>query len=125
MKPLGVYIGLLRWPEALTNRLFVAVLAAIGGLIFGVVEAIVYTEVYVSDPSDRFVIYRFTVPLVMHTGASFIYGLGISRGIIDWAAGRGPIPKRMRYHYLAAALLHGIFNATVVTLDLTNAVDFQ
>lgn len=125
MKPTGVYLALLRWPEALSNRLFTACLAAAGGLVFGVIEAIVYTEIYVSDPSDRFVAYRFTIPLVMHTGASFICGLGISRGIIDWAAGRGSIPKRTRYFYIAAVVIHAIFNITVVTLELSNAVDFD
>lgn len=125
MKPTGVYLTLIRWPAALANRFFTACLAAIGGLVFGVVEAIVYTEVYVSDPSDRFVIYRFTLPLVMHTLASFTYGLGITHGIIDWAAGRSSFPKRTRNFYIAAVLLHAAFNTIVVTLDLTNAVDFQ
>lgn len=125
MKPSGVYLGLLRWPEALSNRLFTACLAAIGGFIFGIVEALVYTEIYVSDPSDRFVIYRFTVPIIMHTGASFIYGLGISRGIIDWAAGRGSIPKRTRYLYVAAVAIHAIFNMMVATLEWTDTVEFQ
>lgn len=125
MKPTGVYLTLIRWADALSNRLFTACLAAMGGFVFGVVEAFAYTELYVSNPSDRFVIYRFTLPIIMHTVSSFIYGLGLSHGIIDWAAGRSSFPKRTRNFYLAAVLLHAAFNTIVVTLDLTNAVDFQ
>lgn len=125
MKPVGVYLALIRWPAALSSRLFTACLAAVGGFVFGIVEAIVYTQVYVSDPSDKFVLYRFTFPLALHTTASFIYGLGISHGIIDWAAGRSSFPKRTRYFYLAAVLMHAAFNTTVLILALTNAVDFE
>ena len=125
MKPLGVYIALIRWHAALASRLFTACLAGIGGLVFGVVEALVYTEVYVSDPSDSFVIYRFTAPLIMHTIASFIFGLGISRGIIDWAAGRAPFPKRARNFYIVAVLIHAAFNITAITLHLSGVVDLD
>jgi RsiW-degrading membrane proteinase PrsW (M82 family) len=125
MKPVGVYIALIRWPAALSSRLFTAALAAVGGFVFGIIEAIVYTEVYVSDPSDRFVLYRFTFPLALHTVASFVYGLGISRGIIDWAAGRSPFPKRTQYFFLVAVLMHAAFNTSVLILDLTSAVDFE
>lgn len=125
MKPTGVYLALIRWPAALSSRLFTACLAAIGGFVFGIVEAIVYTQVYVSDPSDKFVVYRFTFPLALHTVTSFIYGLGISHAIVDWAAGRSSFPKRAQYFYLVAVLTHAAFNTIVATLDLTNAVDFD
>ena len=120
MKPSGVYISLLRWPSALSNRLFTACLAGIGGLVFGLIEAVVYVEVWVSDPPDWFVTYRFTAPLAMHTGASFVFGLGIGSGLIDWAAGRGGLPKRTRNFYIAAVLIHAIFNTVAVALALAD-----
>jgi len=120
MKPSGVYIALLRWPAALSNRLFVAFLAAIGGLVFGLIEAVVYVTIYVSDAPDWFVTYRFTAPLAMHTGASFLFGLGIGSGLIDWAAGRSGPPKRTRNFYIAAVLVHAIFNTVAVALELAD-----
>lgn len=119
MKPTGVYIALLRWPAALRNRLFTAFLAAIGGLVFGLIEAVVYVEVYVGDAPDWFVTYRFTAPLAMHTGASFLFGLGLGSGLLDWAAGRSSLPKRTRNFYIAAVLVHAIFNTVAVALALS------
>lgn len=125
MKPVGVYIGLIRWPETYASRLYTAFLAAMGGFVFGVIEAFAYTQIYVSDPSDAFVVYRFTAPLAMHTVASFIFGLGISRGVVDWAAGRSSFPRRTRYFYIAAVLIHAVFNGVAATLQLSGAVDFD
>ncbi len=120
MKPSGVYIALLRWPAALSNRLFTALRAALGGMGFGLIEAVVFVTIYVSDPPDWFVTYRFTGPLAMHTGASFLFGLGIGSGLIDWAAGRGGLPKRTRNFYIVAVLVHAIFNTTAVALELAD-----
>jgi hypothetical protein len=118
-----VYIALLRWPDALSSRLFTAFLAGLGGLVFGLIEAIAYVTIYVSDPPEWFVTYRFTLPLAMHTTASFIFGLGLTTGLIDWAAGRGPLPDRTRNFYIAAVLIHAIFNTTALTLELSGVFD--
>lgn len=123
LKPAGVYIALLRWPGALSSRLFTAFLAGLGGLVFGLIEAIVYVTIYVSDAPDWFVTYRFTLPLAMHTTASFVFGLGLTTGLIDWAAGRGPLPDRTRNLYIAAVLIHAIFNTTALTLELSGVFD--
>src|SRR5262245_18361590 len=42
LKPLGIYILLVRWPQALRGRLHTAVLCAISGVTFGIVESLVY-----------------------------------------------------------------------------------
>jgi len=123
MKPAGVYIALLRWPNALSSRLFTALLAALGGLVFGLIEAVVYVTIYISDPPEWFVTYRFTLPLALHATTSFIFGLGITIGLIDWAAGRGPLPLRTRNFYIAAVVIHAIFNTIAVTLALTGVFD--
>ena len=65
----------------------------------------------------------FTLPLAMHTTTSFIFGLGITVGLIDWAAGRGPIPLRTRNFYIAAVVIHAVFNTIAVTLALTGVFD--
>jgi len=48
--------------------------------------------------------------------ASFIYGLGIDQGLMDWAARGAPLPKRTRNLYIAAVCLHAAFNTTAVVL---------
>lgn len=123
VKPSGVYLLLARWPRLLRGRLHTALLSAVGGLSFGVVEAVVYVTLYVRDPPDWFVTYRFTLPLVLHATASFIVGLGINRGLLDWAGKGSPLPKATRNFYLAGIGLHAAFNTTVMALAIAGFFD--
>ena len=125
LKPTGVYILLLRWPQLVTSRTHTAVLAAIGGLCFGLIESLIYVTLYFPEGSSDFVLFRFTVPLVMHCTGSFLVGLGLSRRTLDWAAGRGPMPKRTRNFYLAAVALHASYNLVAVVLDISGVLSFD
>ena len=42
LKPSGIYLAMLWWPRALRNQLFTAVLCALSGLVFGIIESLVY-----------------------------------------------------------------------------------
>jgi hypothetical protein len=98
-------------------------LAALAGLSSGVIEAIVYVNVYVSDPPDWFVTYRFTIPLMLHATASFIVGLGISRGLLDWARSGSSLPKATRNFFVAGIALHAAFNIVATALVISGAFD--
>jgi len=123
VKPSGVYLLLARWPRLLRGRLHTALLAAVAGLSFGVIEAVVYVTLYVPDPPAWFVTYRFTLPLFLHATASFIVGLGINRGLLDWARSGSPLPKATRNFYLAGIGLHAVFNTTVTALAVAGVFD--
>jgi RsiW-degrading membrane proteinase PrsW (M82 family) len=125
LKPAGVLLLLLRWPHALVGRLHAALLAALGGLCFALVESYVYVTWYFPDEGPDYVLFRFTVPVLMHTLASFLVGLGLTRGVIDWAAGRAPFPKRTRNYYFAAVALHAIYNVAVAILAITGELRFD
>ncbi len=60
----------------------------------------------------------------MHIVASFLVGFGLSRQLVDWAAGRASFPKTTRNFYIAAVLLHGAYNTTVVALDIAGVLEF-
>jgi RsiW-degrading membrane proteinase PrsW (M82 family) len=125
LKPAGIYILLAKWPRALAGRMHIALLTALSGLSFGVVESLVYVTLYFPEGGSDFVLFRFTVPLVLHSSASFIMGLGLSRGVIDWASGAGRLPKATRNCYVIAALVHAAYNITAVALELTGVLDFD
>ena len=125
LKPAGLYLTLLWWPRALNNQLFTAILCSISGLVFGVIESLVYVTAYVEDPSDGFILYRFTVTLALHAIASFVVGLGINRRILDWAAGRSKLPKWSRNFYIAGVAIHAIYNTTAVILSIAGVLDFD
>jgi RsiW-degrading membrane proteinase PrsW (M82 family) len=125
LKPSGLYLALLWWPRALNSQLFTAILCSISGFVFGVIESIVYVTLYVEDPSDDFILYRFTVTLALHAVASFVVGLGINHRILDWAAGRSKLPKSSRNFYIAGVLLHAVYNTTAVILSVAGVLDFD
>ncbi|HLF76577.1 MAG TPA: PrsW family glutamic-type intramembrane protease [Dehalococcoidia bacterium] len=125
LKPIGVYILLMRWPQAIGGRLHTALLSALGGLSFAVLESLVYVTLYFPEGSSDFVLFRFTVPLVMHSTASFLVGLGLTRTVFDWAAGRAPMPRQARNFYFAAVALHALYNLTAVILAILGVLDFE
>lgn len=123
VKPAGVYLLLARWPRLLHGRLHIALLAALAGLSFGLVESLVYITVYVPDHSSSFVLFRFTVTPALHTIASFIVGLGINRGLLDWAS-RGTQPPRVSLIFYAMGMtIHAVYNTTVIVLYLVDVIN--
>jgi len=125
LKPSGIYLALLWWPRVLRSQLFTAVLCALSGLVFGIIESLVYVTLYVDNPSDEFIVFRFSVPLGLHAACSYLVGLGLNQQVIDWAAGRAKLPKSSRNFYVAAVIIHGTYNLTAVILSITGVIDFN
>lgn len=125
VKPAGVYLYLSRWRHVLRSQLHIALLVALSGLCFGLLESIVYVTLYIPDHSQEFFIYRFTVTVALHAAASFIAGLGVNAALIDWANGEGSFPRRSRFAFLAAIGLHAFYNTTVVVLDFAGILTFD
>jgi hypothetical protein len=124
MKPAGIYIVLILWPHAILGRLHTATLTAFSGLCFGLIESYVYVTFYYPEGGSDYILFRFTVPVVLHTVASFLVGFGLSRALIDWANGGAPFPKITRNFYLAAVLLHAAYNGIAIALELSGTVEF-
>lgn len=124
MKPAGIYILLIVWPFALSGRLHSAMLAALSGLCFGLIESYVYVTWYYPEGDATYELFRFTVPVTMHVVASFLVGFGLSRQLVNWAAGRAAFPKTTRNFYIAAVLLHAAYNTTVIALDVAGVLEF-
>ena len=124
-KPVGIYLFLIRWRDVLRSQLYIALLVALSGLCFGLLESLVYVTVYAPDHSRAFFIYRFTVTVLMHTGASFIAGFGINARLIDWANGERPFPRPARIAFLSAMGLHAAYNATAVALYFAGPLNFE
>jgi hypothetical protein len=124
LKPAGIYILLIVWPRALAGRFHTATLTAISGLCFGLIESYVYVTWYYPEGDSAYVLFRFTVPVMMHTLASGLVGFGLTRQLVDWAGGRASFPKLTRNLFIAAVLLHAAYNTTVVALDIAGVLEF-
>jgi RsiW-degrading membrane proteinase PrsW (M82 family) len=124
LKPAGIYIVLIAWPRALFGRFHTATLTAFSGLCFGLIESYVYVTFYYPEGDSNYILFRFTVPVLLHTVASFLVGFGLSRAVVDWANGSAPFPKITRNFYIAAVLLHAAYNSIVLALDLGGYLEF-
>ncbi len=117
MKPSGVYLLLVRWPQILTSRLFTALLAALGGLSFAVVENIIYLQFYFPEHTQTLVIFRYSACLTMHVVCSFILGFGINQKLLASVRGEVPLLKGNKKFFIIPMILHSLFNIVVVLFE--------
>ncbi|MEN0020433.1 MAG: PrsW family glutamic-type intramembrane protease, partial [Planctomycetota bacterium] len=96
--------------------------AIAGGLGFAVIENVLYLRVYIPDPEPSLVVWRWTVCVGLHVGCSVIAGLGVLRGFaIAQRDLRPPDMHVVGAPIVAAAAVHGVYNASVVILSMTGA----
>ena len=113
VKPCGVYWLYARRPQALPGRMYTACLSALAGLMFGIIESFVYVGVYYLEYDElepTFVIWRFTVCLLLHTTCSFIVGWGINEKLIAWVRGEVPFLQGNRKFFFTAMAIHSAYN---------------
>jgi RsiW-degrading membrane proteinase PrsW (M82 family) len=123
-KPIGVYLGFVRWPDALHNRLYVALLCAGAGIVFGLIESSMYVFVYERDQGASYTYFRYTIPVAVHALASFTVGLGLDRRIVEWVNRGIRIPARTRRFYLGGVTIHAVYNTMVTILYLFGVLEF-
>lgn len=116
LKPSGVYLLLVKWPKALRSRLYTAFLAALGGLVFAVIENILYLKVYIEDPTTTIIIIRWTLGVALHMGCSFIVGFGINERFLASIKGEIPLLSGNKKFFIIAMVIHGLYNTTAVVL---------
>jgi RsiW-degrading membrane proteinase PrsW (M82 family) len=118
LKPSGVYFLLAKWPQALPNRYFTASLAGLAGLTFGLMENLLYLEVYYPDHSHEMMIFRYTVCLALHTTCSFIFGLGINQKLLAAVNGEIPLFSANKRFFITAMAIHGVYNFTAIMIEV-------
>ena len=121
IKPVGVYILLAKKPAALRGQPYTAFLSSLAGLSFGIVESVIYvmlpTQGDLLKNRELFVIWRFTVCLLLHAGCSFIVGHGINHRLAASIRGDIPFLKGNWKYFLTAMSIHAAYNITVTVLS--------
>ena len=91
------------------------------GLIFGVVENLIYLNVYIPDPEPGIVAWRWSICTLLHTGCSVIASIGV---VQIWRHfqihSRMPRLTDGSAWIVAAIVIHGIYNASAVMLSAVN-----
>jgi len=114
MKPTGLYLLYALRPESIPGRMYRAVLAALGGLSFAVVENIFYLEVYYPEHDGALRLFRYTWTLGMHVALSFIVGLGVNERLLRSVRGEVPFLSGNWRFFVIPMILHSLFNIVMV-----------
>jgi RsiW-degrading membrane proteinase PrsW (M82 family) len=119
-KPMVILIAVEKRPYWFSSRIQIVVGVAFSALVFAVLENLMYIHVYIEDPSESLIRWRWTVCVMMHVGASVIASMGIMRiwhhSRQDWGA------PQIHYGYpyfVTAMLFHGGYNLFAVVISTT------
>jgi RsiW-degrading membrane proteinase PrsW (M82 family) len=96
----------------------VLVCAFAGGMAFAVIENWVYLNIYIPNPSELLVVWRWTVCVLLHVSCSIIAGMGLIRVRQQMHATRSrPQLIHGARWIVAAIILHGSYNLAAVLLN--------
>ena len=117
MKPSGVYLLLALRSEVLTSRIYTALLSALGGLSFAVVENIIYLHFYFPEHTPTLVVFRYSACLSMHMVCSFIVGFGVNQKLLASVRGEIPFLQGNKKFFIIPMIMHSLFNIMAVLLE--------
>ncbi len=100
------------WPHLFSSAGQILLASATSGLIFAAIENLLYLHVYIPDPSEETILWRWTVCVALHTLCSLVAGLGVARVWRDvWRRLARPRLESAFAYLAAAAAAHGVYNA--------------
>ena len=105
-------------PYLFRSRGQIALCALAGGLVFAVIENLIYLNIYIPDPPASLVQWRWTICVALHMGCSFIAAMGLMR---IWS---GTHRRRARprmadgaTYFIVAVVVHGAYNGLCIALE--------
>ncbi len=102
-----------------TSQIIICALA--GGLGFAAIENVMYLYVYIPNAPDSLWLWRWTICVALHTICTLIAGIGLVQIWKNaWKQKRKPQLADAAPWIIAAAIVHGLYNATVTILELTS-----
>jgi RsiW-degrading membrane proteinase PrsW (M82 family) len=117
LKPTGLYLMLVLWPKMLKGRIYTALLSALAGLTFAIIENILYLKVYFPHHSLDIVLFRYTAGIGIHVICSFILGFGINQKLLASIRGEIPFLQDNKKFFFIPMILHSLYNVVVVVFS--------
>lgn len=106
-------------PYLLRSRGQIYFVALTSGLFFAVIENVVYLNIYISSPTLEIIVWRWVGCTALHIGCCLIASVGLVR---TWRRtideGRSPRLSTAFRFLVAAIIVHGTYNGTVLGLEL-------
>lgn len=92
---------------------------AVSGLVFAVIENLLYLHVYIHAPSPEITHWRWTICTLLHVSCSTIAGLGLRR---VWCHTRQtltrPDASRLAPCVILAVIIHGAYNMFAIVFSM-------
>lgn len=111
-----------RRPHLFALRTQILLCAGASGLVFAVIENVLYLNVYIPEPSEDIVLWRWSVCVALHTGCSLLAGVGVARMWKDsWQRHARPRASLAAPFIAAAAVVHGVYNGLATVISLLQA----
>ena len=100
--------------------------AAAGGMMFGVIENLIYIYVYHPDGGDDFAAWRWSVCMGLHINCSVLAGFGLVRiwGNAIRERRRPELGLGMPF-FAMAMVAHGLYNFSVTIAEVTGLLTFE
>ncbi len=107
-----------RRPYLFLSRVQILLCGGCAGLVFSIIENLLYLYVYVPNPSAELVLWRWTVCVALHVGCSMIGAIGLAS---VWREGmadkRRPDVARAARWVMLGTVVHGSYNALALVLS--------
>lgn len=108
-----------RRPFLFQSRLQIAVCVLAAAFFFSAVENVLYLKVYISDPSELLIRWRWTICVALHMGCSLIAGLGLMRIWQSTMETRTrPVLASGAAYMVTAMVIHGVYNGFTIVLSM-------
>lgn len=100
------------------SRTQVVVCSLAGGLVFALIENLLYLNVIIQNPSAQIVAWRWTVCTAMHATSSTIVGVGLARiWGRTWSQNTRP-DMTLGYPLLVTGIVvHAVYNASAIAIE--------
>jgi len=106
-------------PFYFKNSSQIIITSAMGGLLFGVIENLVYFHVYIDNPTDEIIAFRWLVCTSLHVACSIISGMGIRRIWVDvFERMSNPRISLWLPYFFTAFSVHATYNASVTLIEV-------
>ena len=106
-------------PYLLLSSIQIRVAAVLSAFTFAAVENLLYINIYIDDPPDSLVLWRWTVCIALHVAATSIAAEGLVRA---WNRSRETLKRPTLDHSYAwlfyAIVLHGAYNFAATAWEL-------
>ena len=107
-----------RNPLRFTRSSQILVCGFMGGLVFAVLENVMYLRVYIDDPSPALTLWRWTVCVALHTGCSLLAAVGVARmRAVSLEGKRPPVIETGAPWILLSVIVHGAYNFIALFLN--------